>query len=246
MKQHSGFSLVELMVALAAGLVISGAAVAFLLSSFKSNGEYVQSTRLTQELRNSLDVVTRDLRRAGYDDDALKYLSNSTISPFSKMRLVNPGAANSCIIYAYDRAGGVAGEVNTDIGEVRAMRRVTADVDGRTVGVIEYAQSSGTGVGATKPDCAADSATYTSYPPACNGLWCALSDPATLNITSFSITDEGQVLGTGTNQMRIRNLNVAIAGQLAGSAEFTRGVSSRVRVRADCIDPTITNCGNSP
>ena len=81
MKRNSGFSLVELMVALAAGLVISGAAVAFLLSSFRSNGEYVQSTRLSQELRNSLDAVTRDLRRAGYDDDALKYLSNSTISP---------------------------------------------------------------------------------------------------------------------------------------------------------------------
>ena len=59
-------ALVELMVALVAGLIVSAAVTRFFISSMKSNGEYVQSTRLTQELRNILDLMSRDVRRAGY------------------------------------------------------------------------------------------------------------------------------------------------------------------------------------
>ena len=47
MKSNRGFSLIELMIALVAGLLVSGAAVLFLMSSMRSNGEYVQSVRLT-------------------------------------------------------------------------------------------------------------------------------------------------------------------------------------------------------
>ena len=62
----AGFGLVELMVALAAGLLLSTAVIAFMLSSMRSNGQYVQSVRLSQELRNTLDFLTRDL--IGCDD----------------------------------------------------------------------------------------------------------------------------------------------------------------------------------
>ena len=240
----AGFSLVEMMVALVAGLVVSGAALAFLMSSMRSNGEYVQSTRLTQELRNTLDLAARDLRRAGYDDDALKYMSTGAISPLSTIQLTNAGAANSCIIYAYDRAAGVRGQVDTAAGEVRALRRVTATVNGvANVGVIEYAESSGT----TKPGCGDPKATYTSYPPACNGVWCALSDPSTLNITEFKITDQSPAtITSGTQNMKIRNFLVTVTGQLVGTTEVNRSVSTRVRVRADCVNPTISNCGVVP
>ncbi len=44
------------MVAMVAGMIVSAAVLMFFFSSMKSNGEYVQSTRLTQELRNTLDL----------------------------------------------------------------------------------------------------------------------------------------------------------------------------------------------
>jgi len=243
MKSNRGFSLVELMIALVAGLLVSGAAILFLMSSFRSNGEYVQSVRLTEELRNTLDLASRDLRRAGYDDDALKYMSTGAISPMSPILLVNGGAANSCIIYAYDRAGGTNGAVDLNLGEVRALRRVTATVNGvANVGIIEYAESTGT----TRPTCGDANATYTSYPPACNGVWCALSDPATLNVTAFNITDQSPAtITSGAQNMRIRNFLVTVSGQLVGASD-TRGVSTRVRVRSDCVNPTIANCSASP
>ncbi len=256
-KFSRGFSLVELMVALVAGLIVSGAVVAFTMSSMKSNGEYVLSTRLTQELRNTLDLATRDLRRAGYDDDALKYLGNSNASPFSPLLLdtatESDGTKSSCVIYAYDRtypngsttAAGDPGVLDLDNGEVRGIRRKQVTVNGRLTGVIEYAESAGT----TKPACtdaigAAESPDYTNYPPACGTTWCPLSDSRKLNVAGFEIVNNFQDIGASGSQMRIRTLDVKIIGQLAGSSEFVRDVVTRVKVSTDCIRTDFAACSN--
>jgi prepilin-type N-terminal cleavage/methylation domain-containing protein len=143
-SRQAGFSLIELMVALVAGLIVSAALVAFTMSSFRSNGEYVLSTRLTQELRNSLDLVMRDLRRAGYDEGALGRMAQGTMSPFAPIFIDVPG---ECVIYAYDRDSDINsaeftdGAIDLNNGEVRALRRVEVDYNGSEVGVLEYAVS---------------------------------------------------------------------------------------------------------
>jgi prepilin-type N-terminal cleavage/methylation domain-containing protein len=252
-----GFSLIELMIALVVGLVVSGAVLAFTLASMKSNSEYILSTRLTQELRNSMDLVTRDLRRAGYDETSLQYVATGNATPFSRMKLCNSsGACNTattagtvlatapitCAIYAYDRApGGTPGVVDLGNGEVRGMRLKQRTYNGRSVGVIEYAVSAG-----TLPACDDASPDYTTYPPACTGAWCALSDPAKLDITALAFVDNGTVVGTSPTQVQIRDLTINMTGRLAGSSEFTRQITSDVRIRSDCFDKIISNCALAP
>lgn len=251
-----GFSLIELMIALVVGLVVSGAVLAFTLASMKSNSEYILSTRLTQELRNSMDLVTRDLRRAGYDETSLQYVATGNATPFSRMKLCNDsGACNSattagtvlatapitCAIYGYDRSGGTPGVIDLGNGEVRGMRLKQRTYNGRTVGVIEYAVSAG-----TLPACDDASPNYATYPPACTGAWCALSDPAKLDITALAFVDNGTVVGTSPTQVQIRDLTINMAGRLAGSTEFTRQIASDVRIRSDCFDKTISNCALAP
>jgi prepilin-type N-terminal cleavage/methylation domain-containing protein len=252
-----GFSLIELMIAMVVGLVVSGAVLAFTLASMKSNSDYVLSTRLTQELRNSMDLITRDLRRAGYDETSLQYVATGNATPFSRMKLCNDsGACNSasatlgtvlatapitCAIYGYDRSGAAAGVVDLGNGEVRGMRLKQRTYNGRTVGVIEYAVSAG-----TLPACGDASPDYTTYPPACTGAWCALSDPAKLDITALEFVDNGTVVGTSPTQVQIRDLTIKMTGRLAGSTEFTRQITSDVRIRSDCFDKTISNCALAP
>jgi prepilin-type N-terminal cleavage/methylation domain-containing protein len=242
--RQAGFSLVELMIALVAGLIVSAALVAFTMSSFRSNGEYVLSTRLTQELRNSLDLVMRDLRRAGYDEGALGNLAQGTMSPFSPMDV-----EAECVIYAYDRdsANGVGfndGAIDLNNGEVRALRRVVVDYNGTNVGVLEYAVSAND----TRPTCDGDTADYDQFPPACNddSNWCALSDPAILNITEFALEDNRQPVGNAPTQVVLRDIGITLSGQLASSTEFTRTVKSSVRVRSDCFAEDINACDDSP
>src|SRR3546814_16319722 len=107
-RRARGFSLIELMVAMVAGLVVGGAVLAFAIASMKSNADYLVSTRLTQDLRSTLDLVTRELRRSGYDEDSLGYISTSSGSDFARLLLdVESATAGEfhCVIFAYARAG---------------------------------------------------------------------------------------------------------------------------------------------
>lgn len=234
-----GFSLVELMVAMVAGLIVSAAALSFFFSSMKSNGQYVQSTRLTQELRNSLSLATRDLRRAGYNDNFMGQLASGTVSLQSRIFI-----SGECIMYTYDRAGGTGGTVDQDNGEIRGIRRVAVanfQGTGNTIGVIEIATSDAT----AHPACGGATADYSSFPPVRNTAtgWAALSDPSILNITALTIAD-GR-LNTASN-ISLRKIGVTISGQLAASTDFTRSVSTTVRVRSDCYFTGAFNCAAAP
>jgi prepilin-type N-terminal cleavage/methylation domain-containing protein len=246
-----GFSLIELMIAMVAGLIVIGAVLAFALASFRANAEYVQSTRLNQELRNSLDLVSRELRRAGYDDAALAMLGSGTISALAGLDLpvdsqidAGPPATYSCVIYAYDRAGGTAGALDVANGEVRGLRLGEREINGRLVGVLEYAESSG----ATQPACDGDEPDYSTFPVACSSsTWCPLSDPSTINITAFVLADRRALVGsTAGEQLQTRYLDVEITGEALGSADYTRTVRSSIRVRSDCVQPTLTTVETDP
>lgn len=245
-RRESGFSLVELMVALVAGLIVSTALVAFTMSSFRSNSGYVLSTRLTQELRNTLDLVVRDVRRAGYNEASLSLMGSGSSSPFAPMKLDDKQADGTyqCILYAYDRAGGNAGSIDVDNGEVRGIRRVVVKFKGKDVGVVEYAQSAN----GTRPACDGATADYTTFPPACNATsdWCALSDPSILDISALALTDSRSTAGTAPTQVVLRDIGVSLTGSLASDSTVSRNVSTSVRIRSDCYDATISNCDATP
>lgn len=243
-----GFGLVEMMVSIVPGMIVSGAAVAFVLSTLSSNTAFVRTARLNQDLRSNMDFVSRELRRAGYDENALRYIalsaSNNVTSPFASMKIVREASDNSCIIYAYDSkaaaVGGVGGPGRIDpaVGEVRALRRMTRTVDGKLVGVMEVAQTSGA---ATSLDCDADGPNYANYPATCNDTtgWCPLSDSRQIDVTRFRIVDAS--LWTpptaSANGSKVRDLDLVMDGVLLGANQTAREVQSSVRTRAECLRP---------
>jgi len=245
---NRGFGLVELMTSIASGMVVSGAAVSFLVASMNSNTNYVRAARFTQDLRNNMDYVTSELRRAGYDENAMRYIalntSSNAISPFAPMKIVRANTDNSCVIYAYDSkavktaTGTGPGYLDVGSGEIHALRRVTRTVNGLNIGVIEVAQSSAS---ATSIDCDGDGPDYTTYPAACNAAsgWCALSDPQQLDVSSFRIVDNSiWNAPTAANLgSKVRDLGVTMQGVLIGKNEYSRSLQTNVRVRAECLRP---------
>jgi prepilin peptidase dependent protein B len=255
-----GMSLVELMIAMAIGLVVIGSVLAFTLSSLTSNTEYVQATRLSQELRNSMDFVSRELRRSGYDQDigskiARYSLSNIATSPFARVFINNDAngdgtVGDGCVIYAYDRTDnglGAAGTVDLANGEIRALRLATRTVDGLDVGVLEMAES----FAGLTPSCGAAGPNYTNYPPSRNATtgWSALSDPRVLNLTVFNL-DRTNIIQAGSATsvpLTMREIGIGLQGQLRRSADgtITRGIQSDVKIRADCLEAS-ANCALAP
>ena len=247
--RERGFSLVELMVAMVAGLVVGGAVLAFAIASMKSNADYLVATRLTQDLRSTLDLVTRELRRSGYDEDSLGYISTSSGSDFARLLLDDETATAGdfqCVIFAYDRAGGavVGGAPEPGNGEIRGFRYALREVNGVDTGVVEYAVSAD---GVT-PACDGDAPDYDDYPATCNAGsgWCALSDPTHLVITGFTIRDRRSGVPASAPVVQVRELDVSITGDAVGSTDYTRTFASTVRVRSDCFDATLSNCELTP
>jgi type II secretory pathway pseudopilin PulG len=254
-RWQQGFSLIELMVSLVAGMIVIGAILAFTVSSLQANTEYVQATRLTHELRNVIDYTSRDLRRAGFDQAFLNQLSqvsgSGMFSSFAPIEVVDGGTDSSCIIYAYDRQPfdpdtTAAGAVDLVNGEVRGIRRVVATIGGQDVGVIEVAQS----VEDIQPDCADTAATYTSYPASCDddGVWCPFTDPRAIDVEVFRVVYTASDIDAPTSDsvsMRIREFDVSVRGSLRNS-DVVRSVRTSIRVRSDCVRADLDECDESP
>jgi prepilin-type N-terminal cleavage/methylation domain-containing protein len=98
-RRTRGFSLVELMVALALGLIVTVAVIALVVSIIRSNRQTLQSTRLNQELRATLSVIANDLKRARSVDDPL---GASALTPASNpYRWLDTDTQAGCMIYGY-------------------------------------------------------------------------------------------------------------------------------------------------
>ena len=99
-RRTRGFSLVEMMVALALGLIVVAAVVALVVSIIRSNRQTLQSTRLNQELRATLSVIANDMRRARSVEDPLTMAMQVGGNPYRAMDTATAG----CMVYAYEGA----------------------------------------------------------------------------------------------------------------------------------------------
>jgi type IV pilus assembly protein PilW len=69
-RRQRGLSLVETMVGIALGLFIVAGAITVVVGQLTDNRRLLLDTQLQQDLRASADIITRELRRAGYTTQA--------------------------------------------------------------------------------------------------------------------------------------------------------------------------------
>ena len=120
MKQphrQRGLSLIELMIGITVALFIAAAGGSMLVGQLREHRALALEARLTQDMRAAMDIVTRDIRRAGYWQHAA-----SGISPFASstaptvpynstgFAALTPasGASASSVTYAYDKSASAA------------------------------------------------------------------------------------------------------------------------------------------
>jgi len=214
-----GFSLVEMMVAMVAGLVLMGAVVAFTVSSLQSSSENIRSTRLSQELRTVMSLVSRELRRAGYNEDSVGRIGSGLArpSPHDRIFISQNG---ECIVFAYDAAGGTPGVL--DPGETKGVRRVVTG----GVGIVQYHPGAG-----GNPACGSDTG------------WINLTDPQSVNITVLQF-DDADVASAGN--VSVRRIGVEIEGTPRVASDIVRNLATFIRVRADCLRADINECSAMP
>jgi prepilin peptidase dependent protein B len=84
-----GLSLVELMVGIAVGLLVVAGALSISARNLANSHRLLADARFNQDLRAAMDLITRDLRRAGYWGNAIQgtqavgATSSTTPNPYS-------------------------------------------------------------------------------------------------------------------------------------------------------------------
>lgn len=128
-RQH-GFTLIEMMVAIVVGLIVTAAALALVATIMRANTESTTATRLTQEIRAISEVIIRDIRRARYFADPLDNIGKGvplTTGVAQALDQANngfstadpPNVATSCVKYGYET--GIDGVSGAGIPTYRAI-----------------------------------------------------------------------------------------------------------------------------
>lgn len=113
----NGFSLIELLIAMAVGLIILGATYSVFISQNKQMDKQDKIVELQQNVRAAIDMMSREVRMAGYNPtpcpgacpapfDGITYNTAQLQikANFSGGSAVGSGAANEIVIYKYDSA----------------------------------------------------------------------------------------------------------------------------------------------
>jgi prepilin peptidase dependent protein B len=101
MKKQTGYTLIELMIALVLGLIVVGAAVSIYIATIRSSSDIIKSARLSHDLDSALAIMVNDIRRAGYWGGAMVG-SDSRNNPFTQPATDLHSPSADCVLYTYD------------------------------------------------------------------------------------------------------------------------------------------------
>ncbi|CAA9892960.1 conserved hypothetical protein [Candidatus Methylobacter favarea] len=102
--KQRGFTLIELLISMVIGLIVLAAVLGMFVTMIKSDNDNLKSIRLNQELRSAMSLITRDLRRSGYNGAAAAAVMAGN-NPFQDMKfdILTPPINNAtCVTYTYD------------------------------------------------------------------------------------------------------------------------------------------------
>ncbi len=104
-RRQTGVTLIEMMIGLALSLIVVSSMVSLMGNSMGTATRIIQMTQLSDELRNTMSMATRDLRRANYNANAYQCYSNSDCGidgldlQVGAITIEN----NNCMIFNLDR-----------------------------------------------------------------------------------------------------------------------------------------------
>jgi type IV pilus assembly protein PilW len=226
--RRRGVSLVELMVGVTIGLFILAAATLVVTSQLGDNRRMLTDTQLQQDMRATVDIAMRDIRRAGFNGRswmavwpnplAANPLAEALNSPYSTVSASQGDQKGDSITY---RRSNVTGRLGlNDDGKVSDDESAGFRFNA-SAGTVEMMVS--------------------------DKNWQALTDSSVMKVTQFDIayTSHALPLPCGTQCQRgpndcpmdllVRDVAIVMSAQSAHDANIKRSVASSVRLRNDVL-----------
>ena len=210
----------EAVVAMSISLVVTASMVALMANSLSNTSNIVNMTKLGDDLRVTMQMLTRDVRRASYNANAMLCYGNDDCFTDGSVTLpgdVTINADNDCFTFLLDRDN----DGDSTENEAGGFRRVTPG----GVGAIEM------WTGGNAPDCAAS-----------DNNWLRVTNPDSMDITAFSVdpsqsyTEEIYNDGAGkVISQKVRKLRFTIDGRLVTDNSISRRLEDTISVRNDLL-----------
>jgi prepilin peptidase dependent protein B len=217
-----GFTLIELMLALVLGLFVIGSGSSLLLGQWDTQRRQVLASRLQQEMRHALELIVRDLMRAGHWHHAGELLppeSTTEVATNPYQDLVPTDTSASTLAYSYDRSRTVLAVQATE----RYGWRLNANTNALEM------RLSGASLQAGEGD-----------------AWQAVSDPQAVRWRALSFRSERLQVPAGEAcssacaasatdcppQASLRRVTVELEGSAPLDAQLQRRLSATVQLRA--------------
>jgi Tfp pilus assembly protein PilW len=218
---QSGLTLIEALISLALSVFVTASMVILMANSLGTATRMTQMSQMTDELRNAMSMMTRDVRRANYSPDAVKCFGNSdcgTDGSASQLAGDITIVAGNCFTFNLNRWEDVSG-VQTKVAGTGGFRQLPAD--GSSPGWIEM------WVGDSTPACNAT-----------NSDWVAVTNPDLVDVTSFVVDGSQSFTATveeagGTVTQKSRKISIQLEGRLVLHPDVTRRIEDIIQVRND-------------
>lgn len=229
-----GLSIVELMVGITISLFILAGASLVLTTQLDSNRRLLLEAQVQQDLRTTADMISRDVRRAGYWGKSFCNVQPALLDA-AACPAANPYNAMAPAVAA-----------GAQVADTLEYRRSTDFENGRNINT----EDDGVDAEANRPrehvgfrfNQGAGTIEYLVG----NNNWQTLTDPAVLQITQFSMTITSQALPVpcaavgcqalgpacgGPMSVHSRELTFTIVGQAVHDAGVQRSLRENVRLR---------------
>jgi prepilin peptidase dependent protein B len=219
-KKQAGLTIVELLVAMVLGIAIGGSILYIFVSATSANNETIRAARLEEELSALMNVMARDIRRAGYTPRAISVTigDDVVLGDLDDWETID-WSTDGCILYQYDRVVGASNPLGGG--------PVLSDFSGFRL------QGGSTEVQKRKR--AADTLDGCS-----DGTWEGVTSDYAAEVTQLSFnvvtpTVDVPVVGSSTVTVNARDVEITLTGQSVSSTGQTiiRTLNETVRVRND-------------
>lgn len=239
-KKQSGYTLIEIMIALFLGLIVVGTTVNIYITTVGSSSGIIKSARLNHDLESVMTLMINDIRRSGYWGGATVE-ADTRNNPFTTGNANIQIPSNNCILYTYDANG----------SGINTPTVLTDDVDANEYYGFKFQNGTITlrKTGTTTADCTdgtweefvdgnqltitalqfSFAPMVTPYLPAKSRCLNVSTDPPTSTDTDPTACTTGAASGNNLAEKRL--VNIYLAGQLTSDATVTKTLTGTIEVR---------------
>lgn len=261
--RQTGVTLIEMMIGMTVGLFVVSGVLTVYVATLNSTSDTIKQSRLNQEIMTLINIMSTDIRRAGYwagstpDTSASNPFSeiantaldvrdvSSNASTFTTANVLAGTAVGNCITYAYDLDQGGGNPADDELFGFKLLNNAvwmrTSCDDTGTSNDCSYAT-------ADADDCA-------------KGSWERITDQNTISVNSLlfdvsasqcvnaTVTDDASTASvdesncyqsvpaasSGDSTGEVRNVEIILNAELLSDSNVDASMNITVRVRNDLI-----------